>query len=157
MKTIVLLLTSIGLLHAQDKARAQQAATDDALRLGVEAYKNAKYAEAAKFFQKVVDLNPQDIEARLYFGIACVAQYVPGSAAPQNLDFANRAEAQFRRVLAVDDQNETAIAWLANLKYMQAQVSPDGPEKDAALDAAAKWYQQGVDVNPDNPEAHLTL
>jgi tetratricopeptide (TPR) repeat protein len=157
MKTIVLLLTSIVLLHAQDKARAQQAATEDALRLGVEAYKSAKYAEAARFFQKVVDLNPQALESRLYLGISCVAQYMPGSESPQNLEFASRAEAQFRRVLAVDDQNETAIAWLANLKYMQAQVAPDGTKKDAALDEAAKWYRQEADVNPDNPEAHFTL
>ena len=157
MKALALLLISIALMRAQDKARAQQAATEDALRFGVEAYKSAKYAEAATFFQKVVDLNPQALESRLYLGIACVAQYVPGSESPQNLDFANRAEAQFRRVLAVDDQNETAIAWLANLKYMQAQVAPDGPKKDAALDEAAKWYRREADVNPDNPEAHFTL
>ena len=152
-----LFLMSIGLLTAQDKQQARQAASDEALRLGVEAYKSAKYAQAVKFFQKVVDLNPQALEARLYLGIACVAQYVPGSESPQNVELANRAEAQFERVLAVDDRNETAIAWLASFKYMQAQSTAEGPKKDAALDEAAKWYQKQVEVNPDDPEAHYTL
>lgn len=152
-----LFLISIGLLTAQDKTQVRQATSDEALRLGVEAYKSAKYAEAAKFFQKVVDLNPQALEARLYLGIACVAQYIPGSESPQNVELANRAEAQFERVLAVDDRDENAIAWLASLKYMQAQTIAEGPKKDAALDEAAKWYQKKVEVNPDDPEAHYTL
>ena len=158
MKTAALLFSvSLTLLFGQDKTQARQAASDEALRVGVEAYKSAKYAEAAKFFQKVVDLNPQALEARLYLGIACVVQYVPGLESPQNIELANRAEAQFERVLAVDDRDENAIAWLANLKYMQAQTAAEGPKREAALDGAAKWYLKKVEVNPDDPEAHYTL
>ena len=152
-----LLSISVTLLSAQDKIQARQAASDDALRLGVEAYKSAKYIEAARLFQKVVDLNPQALEARLYLGIAFVAQYIPGSQSPQNIELGNRAEAEFERVLAVDDTNETAIAWLANFKYLRAQTASEGPKKDAAFDEAAKWFQKQAEVNPDDAEAHYML
>ena len=90
------------------------------LNRGVEAFKNARYSEAAADFQKAVDLNPTDASARLYLGTAYMQQYIPGADSPENLAMAERANAAFNSVLTIDSNNRVALASLAS-------VAPSAP------------------------------
>ena len=54
------------------------------LNTGVQAFKNAQYAEAVENFKKAVDLDPNFPPARLYLATAYMQQYIPGAESPEN-------------------------------------------------------------------------
>ncbi|HEY1342941.1 MAG TPA: tetratricopeptide repeat protein, partial [Bryobacteraceae bacterium] len=86
---------------------------------GVAAFKNAQYPEAIASFQKAVDLDPTFETARLYLATAYMQIYVPGAEAPENLANAQRAEIEFRTILAQDPGQKVALASLASLYLNQ--------------------------------------
>jgi Tfp pilus assembly protein PilF len=44
---------------------------------GVQEYKGEKYKDAVESFQKAVDLDPNNVTARLYLATAFTSQYIP--------------------------------------------------------------------------------
>lgn len=155
MKSTLLLLLFATFAVAQQISQVHDA--NEAMRLGVAAYKQARYPDAMKLFQRAVDLDPQSFNPRLYLAITCMNLYVPGADSPQNVELAQRAEKEFQKVLAVDDHNETALRALATLKFQQAASIPEIRKKTAALDEAAQWYRKLLDANPEDKEAEYTL
>jgi len=127
------------------------------LSQGVQAYKSGRYAEAADAFQKVVNLDPTDVTARLYLATALMSQYIPGAVSPENREFAQRAKAEFREVLRLEPNNEIAINSLASLSYQEAQGMPDLSQKIPKLDEAAAWYQRALAIDPRDKEAYYSL
>ena len=77
LAALVLLLSTAGCNRLQSR---------DNLNKGVREYKSAKYAEAVKFFQKAIELDPDFTTARLYLATAYMSQWIPGAAltAPGN-------------------------------------------------------------------------
>lgn len=124
---------------------------------GIEAYKRAKYVEAVTAFQKAVDLNPSDVNARLYLATALISQFVPGATSPENTALARRAEGEFQEVLRLDPNEKTALASLASLSYQEAQGMPDLAQKLPKLEESAAWYQRLLTVDPANKEAYYSL
>jgi TonB family protein len=124
---------------------------------GVQEFKSARYQDAVASFQKAVDLDPNNVTARLYLGTAWMSQYIPGAESPENLEIANKAEAEFSRVLQIDPNNTTALASVASLMYQQAQGMPDLDEKIRKLDVAASWYEKLIAADPQNKEAYYSL
>ena len=124
---------------------------------GVQAYKSAKYVDAVTAFQKAVDANPSDVNARLYLATTLMSQYVPGATSPENTAVARRAEAEFQEVLRLDPSSKTALASLASLSYQEAQGMPDLAQKIARLEESAAWYQRLLAVDPSNKEAYYSL
>ena len=124
---------------------------------GVEAYKNARYAEATEAFRRAVTADPDNINARLYLATALMSQYIPGADDPANQAFAREAETEFEGVLARNPGNKTALASLASLAYQEAQGSSDPNAKLAKLDLAAERYQKLASVDPQNKEAYYSL
>jgi len=51
----------------------------DNLNRGVQAFKNASYAEAVEYFKEAVRLDPTFPTARLYLATAYMQQYIPGA------------------------------------------------------------------------------
>jgi TonB family protein len=113
---------------------------------GVQAFRNAQYPEAVASFQRAVDLDPSFLTARLYLGTAFMQQYIPGSEAPENVANAQRAESEFRAVLAQDPAQKVALASLASLELNQKK-----------WDAARELYKQLSTVDPNNAEAYYSL
>jgi TonB family protein len=147
-----LLLVCLGLLIpvlAQDSR--------ELLNQGVQAYKSARYSEAAQMFQRIVDSNPADVTARLYLGTAIMSQYIPGAASAENLEIARRAESEFQEVLRIDPNDKTALASLASLTYQQAQGMPDLSQKIRKLDESKSWYVRAIAVDPQDKEAYYSL
>src|SRR5690242_3306437 len=88
---------------------------------GVWEYKSGRYTDAVDAFQKAGDLEPGNINARLYLAKALMTQYIPENESPDNLELARKAEAEFQRVLSADPANTTALESLASFAYQQAQ------------------------------------
>ena len=86
------------------------------LNSGVQAFKGARYQDAVAAFQRAVELNPSSVDARLYLGTAYMQQFVPGVQSPENLAMAERAEAEFRRVVALQPDNHVALTSIASLQ-----------------------------------------
>ena len=124
---------------------------------GVQEYKGERYKDAVESFQKAVDLDPNNVTARLYLATAFMSQYIPGAASPENTEMARKAEDQFTRVLQIDPANTTALASMASLMYQQAQGMPDLDQKIRKLDEAASWYEKLIAADPQNKEGYYSL
>jgi tetratricopeptide (TPR) repeat protein len=129
----------------------------DQLNKGVQAFKNAKYAEAVENFKVAVELDPTFATARLYLATAYMSQYIPGSESEENLRFASAAKQNFQQVLDKDAQNAVALASMASLNYQEAGGVSDLDKKFAKLDEARGWYEKLVQVDPKNKEAWYSM
>jgi len=155
MKTISLVL-GIGVLVLAgtgcDKLRSR-----DQLNRGVQAYRSAKYADAVEFFKTAVNLDPSNLNGRLYLATAYMTQYIPGAESPENLQLAKQAKEEFLKVLERDPNDKTALASLASLSYQQAQGMPDLEQKLKKLDEAKEWYLKLIAADPQNKEGFYSL
>jgi Tfp pilus assembly protein PilF len=155
MKTISLVL-GIGVLVLAgtgcDKLRSR-----DQLNRGVQAYRSAKYADAVEFFKTAVNLDPNNLNGRLYLATAYMTQYIPGAESPENLQLAKQAKEEFLKVLERDPNDKTALASLASLSYQQAQGMPDLEQKLKKLDEAKEWYLKLIAADPQNKEGFYSL
>ncbi len=124
---------------------------------GVQAYKNARYAEAADAFQKVVDLSPNDIAARLYLAQALLSQYVPNAQPTENTELAVRAKAEFQEIVRRDPTQKIAVSALASLTYQEALGITEVSQKNLKLDEAASWYRRAIAIDPRDDEAYYSL
>jgi Tfp pilus assembly protein PilF len=130
-------LTSTGC----EKLRAR-----DQLNKGVQAYRNARYADAVERFKTAVELDPNYPIARLYLATAYMSQYIPGADSPENTQMATAAHDQFLKVLEQDPKNTVAIASIASLYFNQKK-----------FDEAEEWNRKLIAVDPKNKEAYYTL
>jgi TonB family protein len=145
MRTLLVFLSfALLTLHAQNDAASW-------INQGAQAFRTARYDEAAAAFQKALDLEPNHIQARLYLAACYMNQYVPGATSPENLDKAWKAEAEFQRVLSLDANNKVALASLAALALHQMR----GQERKA--DEARGWYNRLLSIDPANAEAWYSL
>jgi len=155
MKTISLVL-GIGLLVLAgtgcDKLKSR-----DQLNRGVQAYRSAKYADAVEYFKTAVNLDPANLNGRLYLATAYMTQYIPGAESPENLQLAKQAKEEFMKVLERDPNDKTALASLASLSYQQAQGMPDLEQKLKKLDEAKEWYLKLIAADPQNKEGFYSL
>jgi len=155
LRLVMALAATLALAFVSTGCRKLEAR--DNLNKGVNAFKNAKYAEASDFFKRAIELDPEFPIARLYLATANMSQYIPGAESPENLNYAKNAEEQFKLVLEAEPKNTTAIESIASLYYMQAQGSQKLEDKLARLDTAAEWYKKLTDVEPTRKEAWYSL
>ena len=155
MKTISLVLGIGALVLAGtgcDKLKSR-----DQLNRGVQAYRSAKYADAVEYFKTAVNLDPTNLNGRLYLATAYMTQYIPGAESPENLQLAKQAKEEFMKVLERDPNDKTALASLASLSYQQAQGMPDLEQKLKKLDEAKEWYLKLIAADPQNKEGFYSL
>jgi len=135
----------------------QQLRARDQLNKGVQAFKNAKYAEAVENFKVAVELDPTFATARLYLATAYMSQYVPGSDSEENLRYASEAKRNFQQVLDRDPNNAVALASMASMNYQEAGGEQELAQKFAKLDQSRAWYEKLVQVDPKNKEAWYSM
>jgi tetratricopeptide (TPR) repeat protein len=134
-----------------DKLKARSHIND-----GIAAFKSAKYADAEEHFKQAAALDPDNINGTLNLAVAYMAQWIPGATSPENLDFAVKAKEQFQKVLSKDPKDESALEYLGNLAYNQAQSLPQ-EQKLAMFDEATQWFKQLIAVDPQKKEAYYYL
>ena len=113
---------------------------------GIQAFKEARYAQAVEHLQAATQTDPGCANARLYLGNAYLQQYVPGAESPENQAFAEKAREQFQNVLDQQPENQQAIESIASLYFHRKN-----------LDDAQIWYEKLAVVNPDSKVAFYTL
>lgn len=118
----------------------------DNLNKGVREYKGAKYAEAVKYFQTAIELDPEFTTARLYLATAYMSQWIPGADSEENNKYAKAAEDNFKAVLEKDPNDKLAIASIGSIYYNQKK-----------FDIAKEWNERLLKVDPQNKEALYTL
>src|SRR5215472_11909018 len=111
----------------------------DKLNKGVQAFKNAQYADAVEAFKTAVELDPSFPTARLYLATAYMQQYIPGSESPENNRMAQAAHDEFMKVLDQNPNDKVAIASLASLYLNQKK-----------WDESQKWYEKLAAVDPNS-------
>ena len=129
----------------------------DRMNKGILSYKGAKYADAVEFFKEAVQLDPSNINGRLYLATAYISQYIPGADSADNMQLAKEAKEEFIKVLENHPNDTTALASLASLSYQQAQGMPDLDQKLKKLDEAKEWYLKLISADPQNKEGFYSL
>lgn len=129
----------------------------DELNQGVAAFKGAKYSNAVEHFKTSVDLDPENLNGRLYLATAYMQQYIPGADSPENNQMAKAAKEEFQKVLDKSPNDKLALASLASLAYQQAQGVPELEQKFKRLNEAKEWYAKLVLADPANKEAFYSL
>jgi tetratricopeptide (TPR) repeat protein len=75
---------------------------------GAQAYRNRQYADAQQHFEKALELNPEQKNARLFIARSIQAQYKQGVEKEENLQKARDAIKAYQDVLAHDPNNDDA-------------------------------------------------
>ena len=152
-RVILLAIVLVALLSTGcDKLKSR-----DRLNRGVQAYKSGRYADAVVYFKGAVELDPENVNGRLYLATAYMTQYIPGADSPDNNKLAQSAKDEFMRVLEKHPTDPTALASLASLAYQQAQGIPELDAKYKKLDESKEWYTKLVQADPKNKEAWYSL
>lgn len=154
---LVVITAALVLLLAGSLAGCKKLEARDNLNKGVQAFKNAKYADSVEFFKRALELDPTYPTARIYLATAYMSQYIPGAESPENVAHAENAAKYFKEVLAENPKDTTALKSLASLAYQQAQGAPGVDEKIKRLDLAAEWYKKLAEVDPNEKEAFYSL
>ena len=120
----------------------------DNLNKGVKAFTEQKYEQAAGFFEKAIQLDPDFEVARMYLATTYTSQFVPGSPDPRSKEMAEKAISTFKDVLASNpnNPNENAMLSIASLYYQL---------KDYAN--SKEWCQKILQRNPNNAEAYYRI
>jgi tetratricopeptide (TPR) repeat protein len=129
----------------------------DRINRGIQSYKGARYADAVEFFKEAVELDPSNVNGRLYLATAYMSQYIPGAESPDNMQLAKQAKEEFTKVLENHPNDTTALASLASLSYQQAQGMPDLEQKLKKLDEAKEWYLKLIAADPQSKEGFYSL
>lgn len=138
-------------LSGCDKLRSR-----DQRNQGVHDFTNAKYSDAIEHFTKAVELDPTDPVNRSYLATSYFAQWIPGADSPENKELGDRARDEFKKVLAQDPKDLTALQYLASMSYSEAAPLPL-EQKMAKYDEAADWNHKVIDADPNNKQAYYTL
>jgi tetratricopeptide (TPR) repeat protein len=116
------------------------------VRMGVKAFHEANFAEAAYHFRNAKEMDPNFAEACVYLGTALAQQYVPGAESPENLRMGNQAIEAFEAALKLDAANATALTSLAVIHYNMKQ-----------FDKAKEYQRRRIDLDPANPEPYYWI
>lgn len=109
-------------------------------RLGQMALQISDFAQAKAWLKRLVTLQPKDRGARLSLGAALVGD--------GDLD---GAEAIYAGLLKEDSKDVESLMRMGLLFLERRKLEETNPEKARALgDAAAKWFEKVLDVQPQN-------
>ena len=125
---------------------------------GVQAYRNARYAEAVEYFKKPLFSSiPRTLTGKLYLATAYMTQYVPGVGRSQRTcSSPSAARDEFNAVLKDNPNDKTALASLASLSYQEAQGIPKLDDKIKKLDESKDWNMKLIQADPQNKEAYYS-
>ncbi|HYL16302.1 MAG TPA: tetratricopeptide repeat protein [Terriglobales bacterium] len=149
MKSHLRLISSFLLLTAPFTPTLLGQTPEEELRLGVQAYKSARFEEAIQHFEKCVAIAPDNPKAHLYLATAYAQQYIPGVDIPENDRLAELAIAQYELVLVGHPDPEARINSAKGIAYLNLQRKK--------FEEAKKFYRMASDLGPDDPENYYSI
>jgi len=126
-----------------------QSAGGAELNLGVQAYRQSKYAEAEQHFAKAVELDPDKAVAHLYLATVYSQQYIPGVEETSNKSYADRAIEQYKAAVNLDLSPEGRIDAVKGIAYLYLQMKN--------FDDAKSFYLRAAELDPNDPEAYYSI
>ena len=151
MKPTLILIAPLAilLLSFPAAAQTQPATSASELQMGVDSYKSARYQDAIQHFEKAVDLDGANLNARLYLATACMTQYIPGVDTPENAHWAEKAIDQYQHVLDADGETTPRINSAKGIAYLYLNMKK--------FDDSKRYYQIASDLDPGDPEPYYSL
>ncbi len=125
----------------------------DLLNKGAQAYKEAKFDEAEADFRQAAQLDPSFLDARIYLAASYASQYVQGSTAPENIQKAQEAIAEYKKVLDRDPNNLNAIDSIGSMLYNLGGV----PFNAQTLEQAKSWEEKHIAIKPDDAQPYYWI
>ncbi|HVB33533.1 MAG TPA: hypothetical protein VNJ52_04030 [Patescibacteria group bacterium] len=122
----------------------------DLLNQGVQAYKVAQFDRAEEDFRQAASLDPTLKIARIYLATAYASQFVPGSPAPDNLQYGQEAIAQFKKVLDSDPKNLSAIDGIGSMLFNMGTT----PFNETMLQESKNYHEKHIQLQPDAAQPH---
>ena len=118
----------------------------EALRSGVELYKQSRYAQAALSFKAVTASHSSCENAWLYLATSYAQQYIPGADEPENNRIGNRAIRAFETAIELNPNNTGAKKGIA---YIKLQMK--------SFEEAKEMYGQAETADPSDPELPYSI
>ena len=118
----------------------------EALKPGVDLYKQGHYAEAVVRFESAAVLHSFCENAWLYLATANVQQYIPGADVPENVHFAEEAIRGYGKVLELNPKN---IGSMKGIAYLLLQMK--------RFEDAKQYYQKAANDDPTDPELPYSI
>ncbi|HEX8846997.1 MAG TPA: tetratricopeptide repeat protein [Pyrinomonadaceae bacterium] len=121
MKRIILFIAAIMLLSACSQKPSGPVAGKNAegeIQEGARAFKVKRYDEAKQHFDKALEIDPKNQKAAILRARVFDFLYEPGEKTPLNTTRGNEAIAAYKKVLALDPNNEEAQGAIINLLDM---------------------------------------
>jgi len=155
VSVLVLPLVTASRCVGQDNApqTEEQKQARQALNEGVQAFKNAQYEEATRYFLHAKQLDPRLLNARLYLATTYASQYIPGAPSEENIRMGHAATEEFRNVLSLDPQNISAIDGLGSMLFQMAGT-PFDPD---LFQESKSYHQKHIYLHPDDPEPYYWI
>jgi tetratricopeptide (TPR) repeat protein len=116
------------------------------LAIGIQAYKNAKYEEAAQHLERAAANEPGNVQAHLYLANVYAQQYIPGRDEESNPQQGNAAIREYRRVLELDAKNMEAVKGLGQMYFQMKE-----------LDQAAEVYRGALGMDAKDAELYYSI
>lgn len=128
------------------------------VKQGQEALKQNRLREAARAFQRAVDINPSSVEANEGLGVALSRQLAVGNVRPSVYgDMADRAEAHLTQASQLSPSSPAPLLELASLESLLAQNAPGPEERTARYEKARNALKQVLSLQPSDPKIYLRL
>lgn len=131
--------------QTEDQSQARQA-----LKHGVESFRNGQYGTAIWDFQRAKYLDPGLTNARLYLATAYAAEYIPGAPGEANQESGRKAVEEFRGVLEIEPQNLSAMDGIGSILFQMAGT-PYDPD---IFNESKSFHQKHIQIKPNDPEPY---
>ena len=127
------------------------------LNRGVKAFTNQQYSEAAEYFEKSMELDPEMEEPPMYLATAYMLQFVPGSTDLGNVQMAENAIKTFRGIVERTEENGNpnlnAMLAIAGISYQMKNMEQTREWCNRVLQVEATTD----DANKSKAEAHYRI
>ena len=123
--------------------------SDAELKLGVAEYKNSRYEAAVQHFQRAIELNPDNLTARMYLATSYLSQYIPGVDTPDNVATGEHAIDQYQAVLNASADRDQRVNCTKGIAYIYLNMKN--------FVEAKKYYQMASDLDAKDPEPHYSI
>jgi tetratricopeptide (TPR) repeat protein len=130
----------------------------DLVQAGRGALEHNQLPEAARAFQKAVDLNPSSAEAHHGLGVALLRQLEAEKVRASNeSDVSERAEEHLKQAAELWPSASEPLLDLAQLEALLAVKAPDEEQKTARFNEAREALKRVIALQPGKPEIYLRL
>jgi tetratricopeptide (TPR) repeat protein len=128
------------------------------LQAGNEALSENRLTDAARAFQRVVDLNPSSAKGHEGLGIALSRRIISGKVRPaDDAETIDRAESHLKEASRLSPSSPVPLQRLADLEAELAKSTFDGNERAQRYAEARQALKQVISLDPSNRKAYLQL